>query len=352
MAPVIYELKKRHWTEVVTLATAQHREMLDQMMKVFDIQADIDLNIMKHNQSLSELTARLVRKFDEVFNLEKPDLILAQGDTTTVAMVALVAFYHKIPFGHVEAGLRSGDNYNPFPEEINRRLTAQMAKWHFAPTEKAKANLLKENIPEANIFVTGNTVIDALFFTLAKKRSSLQNPLIENSKKLVLVTVHRRESFGHPLKRILSALAKLARNFDNVSVFLPVHPNPNVKKLVYNMLSGYENVHLVNPLDYESFVHILSKAYLVLTDSGGIQEEAPALGKPVLVLREKTERPEAIEAGVAKLVGTETERIVQEAAELLNNSNAYRKMAKGVSPYGDGHAAIRIVDKLEKVLMV
>ncbi len=349
MAPVIYELRNRSWSKVLVLATAQHREMLDQMMKVFHLEADIDLNVMKHNQSLSELTANLVQKFDRVFSTEKPDLVLAQGDTTTVAMAALVAFYHKVPFGHVEAGLRSGDCYNPFPEEINRRLTAQMAQWHFAPTRRAKDNLLKEGIPETNIFVTGNTVIDALFFMLAK-RNNATNLGIDDSKKLILVTVHRRESFGRPMENILSAISLLAREFNDISIVIPVHPNPNVRKLVYNKLNNQKNIDIVEPLNYEDFIHVLSKAYLILTDSGGIQEEAPALGKPVLVLREKTERPEAIEAGVAKLVGTKTEKIVKETAKLLNDTKAYREMAKGISPYGDGRAAIRIADILETML--
>lgn len=348
MAPVILAMKEQPWVEVRVLATAQHRQMLDQILSFFDISADIDLDIMQPGQRLPELTSRLLLGMDEVLEAEKPDAVLAQGDTTTVMAVALACFYREIPFGHVEAGLRTGDLYSPFPEEANRVIASHLARWHFAPTEIARGNLLREGIRPDNIYVTGNTVIDALFLTAAMS-PDLSLPLNEN-KRLVLVTSHRRENFGLPFHNICCALKTLAERNPSVEFLYPVHPNPNVKDVAHSLLSGIDNIILCEPLDYSSFVAAMHRAYLILTDSGGVQEEAPALGKPVLVLRDATERPEAVEMGVVKLVGTDCDRIVTETQRLLDDEYAYREMAKGVSPYGDGQAASRIVSALKDSL--
>lgn len=346
MAPVILALQKQPWAHVRVLATAQHRQMLDQVLEFFGIQPDIDLNIMRPNQALTALTARLLLEMDEVLNAEKPDVVLVQGDTTTVMAVALACFYHRIPIGHVEAGLRTWDMQNPFPEEANRVIAGKLAQWHFAPTEGSRQNLLKEGIADQDIIVTGNTVIDALLMTA-------QKPLdigvdIDPDKRLVLVTSHRRENFGEPFRQICRALQTLAQRNPQVQFLYPVHPNPNVKDVAYEYLGHLPNFILCEPLDYSPFVAAMKRATLILTDSGGVQEEAPALGKPVLVLRDETERPEAVAEGVVSLVGPHYERIVQEAQHLLDDEVAYRKMARGVSPYGDGQAAQRIVQTLHK----
>ena len=346
MAPVISALRKEPWAKVRVLATAQHREMLDQMFSIFGIISDIDLDIMKPGQDLTQLTARLLLHLDQVFHSEKPDAVLAQGDTTTVMTVALVCFYQKIPFGHVEAGLRTWDMQNPFPEEMNRVLAGKFARWHLAPTESSRKNLLKEGVPDSNIFVTGNTVIDSLL-TVTKKDMEL--PLnLDPQKKLILLTAHRRENLGKPFINICQAVLKLVEQNPNVQVLYPVHLNPNVHDTAYQFLSRNKRILLCEPLDYVSFVMAMKQAYLILSDSGGIQEEAPALGKPVLVLRNTTERPEAVEQGVVKLVGTNVDTIVGETQNLLDNEAAYRKMARGISPYGDGHAAERIVNILKR----
>lgn len=346
MAPVILALKKEPWANVRVLATAQHRQMLDQVNQFFGIEPDIDLDIMKPNQALTELTARLLLNLDDVLKNEKPDAVLVQGDTTTVMTVALACFYHRIPIGHVEAGLRTWDMQNPFPEEANRVIAGKLAQWHFAPTEGSRENLLKEGIADTDIIVTGNTVIDALLMSAAK---DLKLPInIDDNKRLVLITSHRRENFGEPFRNICKALLALANNNPDVEFLYPVHPNPNVKNVAYEFLAGLPNVTLCEPLDYAPFIAVMKRAYLILTDSGGVQEEAPALGKPVLVLRDETERPEAVEEGVVKLVGSNSDYIIEQAQLLLNNENAYKMMARGVSPYGDGQAASRIVNVLRE----
>ena len=344
MAPVILALKKESWANVRVLATAQHRHMLDQVSKFFGIDADIDLNIMRPNQALTTLTARLLLELDDVLQAEKPDAVLVQGDTTTVMTVALACFYHRIPIGHVEAGLRTWDMQNPFPEEANRVIAGKLARWHFAPTEGSRQNLLKEGISDSEIIVTGNTVIDALLMTAAKDLE-LAVPL-DSARRLVLVTSHRRENFGEPFRNICRALRTLAENNPAVQFLYPVHPNPNVKDVAHEFLADLPNFTLCEPLDYAPFIAAMKRAYIILTDSGGVQEEAPALGKPVLVLRDETERPEAVGQGVVKLVGSNYERIVEEAQRLLDDEAAYKAMARGVSPYGDGHAAERIVKTL------
>jgi UDP-N-acetylglucosamine 2-epimerase (non-hydrolysing) len=346
MAPVIHALKIDGWADCRVLATAQHRHMLDQVLSIFDIDADIDLNVMRPNQELTTLTARLLLDLDAALKDEAPDAVLAQGDTTTVMTAALACFYQKIPFGHVEAGLRTGDLNNPYPEEMNRVVAGRLARWHFAPTDSARRNLLREGFNEAEIFVTGNTVIDALL-NVAQKDPEIGVP-IDSSMRLVLVTAHRRENFGAPFQEICRAIRCLADLYDDVQVLYPVHPNPNVKEVAYEMLSDHPRITLCEPLDYLPFVAAMQQAHLILSDSGGVQEEAPALAKPVLVLRRETERPEAVDAGVVKLVGPDYENIVNEAGRLLDDAAAYGSMAKGVSPYGDGHAAERIVAILRK----
>ncbi|MGF6329460.1 UDP-N-acetylglucosamine 2-epimerase (non-hydrolyzing) [Pseudomonas sp. BS3782 TE3695] len=346
MAPVILALKQQPWAEVRVLATAQHRHMLDQVMTFFGIVPDIDLNIMKPNQTLTELTARLLLELDKVLLEEKPDVVLAQGDTTTVFAMALACFYRRIPFGHVEAGLRTWDMQNPFPEEANRVLAGRLTRWHFAPTESSKANLLREGIPDQDITVTGNTVIDALLMTAAKDLTLGID--LDDSKRLILVTSHRRENFGAPFLEICRALKTLAESNSDVQILYPVHPNPNVKDVAYDVLGNTPNIILCEPLDYAPFIAAMKKAYLIISDSGGVQEEAPALGIPVLVLRDETERPEAVDMGVVKLVGPNHDPILKEAQTLLDNPAAYKAMARGVSPYGDGKGAERIVAVLKE----
>ena len=340
MAPVILSLQQTPGVDTRVLATAQHRQMLDQVLDLFGIVPDVDLDLMRPNQALPELTARLMLKLDEVFRAERPDAVLAQGDTTTVMVAALASFYERIPFGHVEAGLRTGDLANPFPEEMNRIVAGHMARWHFAPTENSRQNLLREGIAPDTIYVTGNTVIDALIEVAGKDL-----PLgvdLEPGKRLILVTAHRRENFGQPLQNVIDAILELVRANPDVQVLYPVHPNPNVHEPVYRQLGSEPRITLCAPLDYGPFVAAMKKAHVILSDSGGVQEEAPALAKPVLVLRAETERPEAVEEGVVRLVGTDRELIVSETQRLLDDENAYRAVARGVSPYGDGKAASRI----------
>jgi UDP-N-acetylglucosamine 2-epimerase (non-hydrolysing) len=348
MAPVILALKNEPWANVRVLATAQHRHMLDQVLDFFCIEPDIDLDIMRPSQALTTLTARLLLDLDDVLHAEKPDVVLVQGDTTTVMTVALACFYHRIRIGHVEAGLRTWDMQNPFPEEGNRVIAGKLARWHFAPTEGSRQNLLREGVPGADILVSGNTVIDALLMTAAKELNIGIN--LDANKRLVLVTSHRRENFGEPFRNICRALRTLAENNLDVQFLYPVHPNPNVKDVAQTVLGAIPNFVLCEPLDYAPFVAAMKRAYLLLTDSGGVQEEAPALGKPVLVLRDETERPEAVEQGVVKLVGTNYERIVKETQRLLDDDAAYCDMARGISPYGDGRAAERIVKMLREQL--
>ena len=355
LAPVILELKKYPDFDINICVTAQHREMLDQVLKVFDIKPDTDLDLMVADQTLSDLTARAIKLLDIYIKDYKPDLILVQGDTTTVFAASLAAFYNKVKIGHVEAGLRTWNKFSPFPEEINRVLTTKLADLHFAPTQLSKENLIKEGIVENKIFITGNTVIDALFLALEKvkktkiKIDNLPEGLIENNKNdLVLITGHRRENFGEGFKSICNAIAKLADEFINIAFVYPVHLNPNVQKPVYEILSNRKNIYLIEPLSYLPFVTLMNKAKIILTDSGGVQEEAPSLGKPVLVMRENTERPEAVEAGTVKIVGTSEINIFKYSEKLLTDEHEYLKMANSINPYGDGKSAIRIKDILLK----
>jgi len=350
MAPVIRELERADGVRSVVCVTAQHRKILDQVLDVFSIRPDIDLNLMAPDQSLSALTANLFRALDPVVADTRPDWVLAQGDTTTVLVASLVAFYHRVRFGHVEAGLRTGNRDQPFPEEVNRHIADIVADLHFAPTARCRSALLTEGISGARIHVTGNTVIDALLAVIEQPYHWSEGPLavLPAAERLVLVTAHRRESFGAPLNDICLALRDLASGFADGEARLvyPVHPNPNVRRPVYNVLGGLPNVSLIEPLGYRDMAQLMRRSTLILTDSGGIQEEAPSLGVPVLVMRDTTERPEAIEAGVARLVGTRRERIVSEATRLLRDPAAHAAMATRVNPYGDGHAASRIASIL------
>ncbi|GAA4999774.1 UDP-N-acetylglucosamine 2-epimerase (non-hydrolyzing) [Pseudoluteimonas lycopersici] len=349
MAPVIRALQSAPWADVRVLATAQHRQMLDQVLDAFGIVPDIDLDIMAPNQTLPELTSRLLSKLDEVFARERPDAVLIQGDTTTVMTAAMAAFYRRIDVGHVEAGLRTGDLHNPFPEEMNRIVAGRLSRWHFAPTEGARDNLLREGFDPASVHVTGNTVIDALLDVVQR-----DTPLpveVPEGRRMVLVTAHRRENFGAPFREVCLAIRDLADRHDDVHFVYPVHPNPNVSGPAREILGGHDRITLCPPMDYLPFVAAMKRAHLILTDSGGVQEEAPALGKPVLVMRRETERPEAVEAGVVKLVGPVRDAIVAEVSWLLDEPGAYAGMAKGVSPYGDGHASGRIADILGRDLI-
>lgn len=345
MAPLVKALRNsKHLTPVV-IATAQHREMLDQVLDIFDIQPDYDLDLMRPNQTLPELTARLITALDECLKEIQPSAVLVQGDTTTVMTASLVSFYHHIPVGHVEAGLRTHDMQNPFPEEMNRVLTGRLARWHFAPTQSSADNLLKEGLAADSVFLTGNTVIDALFD--ARNHASKVARSIAPGRRMMLVTTHRRENFGEPLKHICNAVLELLEKNQDLEVLFPVHPNPNVSSVVRAQFDKHPRVELCAPLDYLSFIAAMEAATIILSDSGGVQEEAPALGKPVLVMREETERPEAVTFGVAELVGTDTQRIVERVQRLLSDPAAYADMARGASPYGDGKAAARIVEILE-----
>jgi len=332
--------------------------MLDQVLDIFQIRPDYDLGIMKQNQSLFDVTVNGLKKLENILKKEKPDIILVQGDTTTTFIASLAAYYLKIKIGHIEAGLRTKDKFNPFPEEINRRLTDCLADMYFVHTKKAKENLLKEGVDKGKIFLTGNTVIDALQMIVKKQNNKKIQKEIEqrffsnygisfDNRKLILVTGHRRESFGRDFENICKGLKKIALSNQDIQIIYPVHLNPNVQNPVRKILSGMSNVHLIEPLDYSTFVWLMNRAYLILTDSGGIQEEAPSLGKPVLVMRKKTERTEGIEAGTAKLVGTDSEKIYSEAIKLLKNIRLYQKMSKAVNPYGDGKAAERIIKALQ-----
>ena len=349
MAPVIRCLENDTGFDTRVLATAQHREMLDQVLSLFNIVPDMDLDCMQPDQSLANLTSRLIVMLDEVLKTEQPDIVLAQGDTTTVMTVALCCFYRQIDFGHVEAGLRTGDMYYPFPEELNRTFASRIARWHFAPTESARKNLLNEGIPDSKIFVTGNTVIDALFQVAENLDRQYGGLDINPDMRLILVTAHRRENFGDPMRQIFRALRDIANRNPDVQIVYPVHHNPNVAGPAYEILNDHQRIILCNPLDYSQFVALMKSAYLILSDSGGIQEEAPALGKPVLVLRNETERPEAVDMGVVKLIGYDFDNIVKNTQRLLHDNKSYSDMAKGVSPYGDGHAADRILRTLKEI---
>ncbi|NWG35297.1 MAG: UDP-N-acetylglucosamine 2-epimerase (non-hydrolyzing) [Chloroflexi bacterium] len=367
MAPIVRLLAKTPGIESRVCVTAQHRQMLDQVLDLFQIHPDYDLDLMREGQSLAQLTAGIFLRLDPVLEEVQPDWVLAVGDTTTVVTTCQLAFYRRIKFGHVEAGLRTHNKWHPFPEEINRRLATTMADLHFAPTEWSKNNLLHEGVEEKDIVVTGNPVIDALKYVAAQPASPLVIELLERlgietenpttmrlatmrtaatrPKRLILVTAHRRENFGQPIENICHALRELAERGD-VEIVYPVHLNPNVQEPVYRLLDGVKGITLLPPLDYLPLVHLMKHATLILTDSGGLQEEAPTFGIPVLVLRQTTERPEGVEAGTLRLVGTETRRIVQEATRVLDDESEYVKMAKASNPYGDGHAAERIVEAL------
>ena len=348
MAPIVRLLAQTAGVESRVCVTAQHRQMLDQVLNLFDIKPEYDLNLMRDNQSLAQLSAAIFTHLDPVFSEFKPDWVLAQGDTTTVAITSLLSYFNRIKFGHVEAGLRTHDKWQPFPEEINRRVAGVTADLHFAPTEWSKQNLLREGINELIIKVTGNTVIDALQFVSKQPEPQEIVDLVTaklQTKKLILVTAHRRENFGKPIEDICHALAELAK-YEDVEIIYPVHLNPNVQEPVYRLLKGMEHITLLPPLDYLPLVHLMKHATLILTDSGGIQEEAPAFGIPTLVLRDVTERPEGVAAGTLKLIGTETSRIVKEAKRLLDDESAYSKMAKAGNPYGNGHAAENIIQSL------
>jgi len=351
MAPVVAELAAAPDFESLICVTAQHREMLDQVLDLFAIRPDFDLDLMQADQSLADLTAAVIHGLDPILNEVKPDWVLVQGDTTTVMAAALSAFYHRARLGHVEAGLRTDDKWQPFPEEINRRVASVVADLHFAPTARARQNLLREGVRPERILVTGNTVIDALLRVAELPYAWDSGPLrqVPLDRRLITVTAHRRENFGAPLEAVFEALRTLAEEFrQDVHLVYPVHRNPNVAEPAYRLLSGVANISLVDPLDYLPMVHLLKRSHLVLTDSGGLQEEAPALGVPVLVLRQVTERPEAIEAGTARLVGTDRERILQEARRLLRDPEAHAQMARAANPYGDGRASARIVAALRQ----
>ena len=355
MAPLVHALAKDPHFEAKVCVTAQHREMLDQVLKLFSIVPDYALNIMSPGQGLTEITCRILQGLKPVLESFKPDVVLVHGDTTTTAAASLAAFYQRIPVGHVEAGLRTGDLYSPWPEEANRTMTGHLATYHFAPTENSRQNLLRENLSGKHIYVTGNTVIDALFWVRDRvmkdeKLSSellARYPFLNNGKKMILVTGHRRESFGQGFEQICHALAHIAANNPDVQIVYPVHLNPNVSEPVNRILGHIDNVILIDPQDYLPFVWLMNHAWLILTDSGGIQEEAPSLGKPVLVMRETTERPEAIDAGTVRLVGTDSQRIVDEVTRLLRDEDEYQRMSRAHNPYGDGQACERILSALK-----
>ncbi|MEO8681152.1 MAG: UDP-N-acetylglucosamine 2-epimerase (non-hydrolyzing) [Vicinamibacterales bacterium] len=348
LAPVIKALRARPGVETTVVSTSQHRELLRQALDVFEVTPDVDLSVMQPGQTLEELTVRVLPAMQQAIAAGQPDVLVVQGDTTTVFVASLAAFYQQIPVAHVEAGLRSHHLYNPFPEEANRRLTSVLTTLHFAPTELARQNLLREGVADAHIAVTGNTVVDALHLISRSARfATAPLPLtIDPTRRLLLVTLHRRESFGGALRDMCGALRQITASHPGVDVVIPVHRNPAVQDAVLEELSGVERVSLLEPLDYVTFLRIMQASYFVLTDSGGVQEEAPVFGRPVLVLRETTERQEAIDAGVARLVGTKGENIVSAAAELLDDRSAYDRMARATSPYGDGHASERIADLL------
>ena len=348
MAPVVRELLKHPEIETKVCLTAQHREMLDQVVDLFQLPVDYDLDIMKQGQSLYDITDRVLLGLKEVLEKEKPDLVLVHGDTTTTFSATLSAFYQQIDVGHVEAGLRTGNMYSPFPEEANRRLTSVLTALHFAPTETARQNLLKENQKDDHIFTVGNSVIDALLATVKKdyvfEDKELQD--IEEHKRIILVTTHRRENLGEPMRNVYRALRRLVETVPDTEVVFPVHRNPLVRQAVKEVLDGVPGIHLVDPMEYEPFTNPMARSAIILTDSGGIQEEAPSLGKPVLVLRDTTERPEAVASGTVKLVGTDEDKVYNTAYKLLTDEKAYKEMAESINPYGDGHTSERIVQAI------
>ena len=355
MAPLAIQLKQHnHYFETKVCVTGQHRQMLDQVLELFNLTPDYDLNLMKPGQTLSDITSGVLKGLEQVFAEWTPDVVLVHGDTATTFAASLAAYYHKIAVGHVEAGLRTGDIYSPWPEEANRKLTGALTTYHFAPTQSSYNNLIKENIDPKNITITGNTVIDALLTVKEKVETDRaviaqfeqQFEFLDPNKKLILVTGHRRENFGQGFLNICTALVNIAKRYPDVQIVYPVHLNPNVQKPVNELLSGISNIYLIAPQDYLPFVYLMNRSYLILTDSGGIQEEAPSLGKPVLVMRDTTERPEAVEAGTVKLVGTDADLIQQSVVELLENTELYETMAAAHNPYGDGTACKQIIEAL------
>ena len=363
MASLVKEFEKyKNDFEVKVCVTAQHRSMLDQVLDIFDIHVDYDLNIMKHNQDLYDVTSKVLLKMRNVLREINPELVIVQGDTTTTFATSLASFYEKIPIGHVEAGLRTGNIYSPWPEEMNRKLTSCIARYHFPPTETSKKNLLEEGVDPQSLFVTGNTVIDALFMVIEKIKNdkklakSIKEEIkqkgynVSNDKKLILVTGHRRENIGEGFINICEALREIAIKYKDFDILYPVHLNPNVQKPVYKILSDLKNVFLIEPIDYLPFVYLMSNSYIIITDSCGIQEEAPSLGKPVLVMRDTTERPEAVDVGTVKIVGTDKERTVKEIGLLIENQKIYNEMSMAHNPYGDGKACQRILKILKREL--
>ncbi len=348
MCPLVLELKKHREIECKVCLTGQHKEMLRQVMDAFEIQEDYNLNIMREKQTLTTITTDILEKIEVVYKEEKPDIVLVHGDTTTSFAAALAAFYQQIPVGHVEAGLRTGDIYSPYPEELNRLLTGRIATYHFSPTEQNKENLKRENV-EKNVYITGNTVIDA-FKTTVKDEYSFHNIKLQNldyeKRRVIVVTAHRRENLGEPLRNICGAIKSIAQNYQDVEIVYPVHLNPAVRETVFEILGGEDRVHLIEPLDVLDMHNLMARSFMVMTDSGGLQEEAPAFGKPVLVLRTETERPEAVAAGTVKVVGVCEEDIYSSAKRLLDSEEAYQSMAHAVNPYGDGHASERIAEIL------
>lgn len=345
MAPIILWSQKEEGLKPLVLLTGQHREILDSVLNLFNIRAKINLGLMKKNQTLSELTARIIKKLNPVLEIEKPDIVLVQGDTTTAFIGALLAFYNQIPVGHIEAGLRSFDKFQPFPEEINRRIISQIADLHFAPTKTAAKNLLNGGTPKKRIFIVGNTVIDAINLIAKRVKSFSKKKLnkLDLGKKMILVTTHRRENIGQPMENICQAILDLIKFNSELRFILPMHPNPKVRQILKKYLSRKANIYLIEPLDYPDFVLMMKKSYLILTDSGGVQEEAPSLGKPVLVLRETTERMEGVEAGTAIMVGTNQSKILKAAIKLIKNQNFYKKISLIKNPYGDGKSSQRII---------
>jgi len=349
MCPLVKELKKRKKFNLLVCVTGQHREMLDQVLRTFEVVPDYDLSIMKQNQSLFDVTVSILEKIKKVLETELPDLVLVHGDTSTTFITALASFYMKIPIGHIEAGLRTNNIYSPFPEEFNRQAVSLIAKYNFAPTEKAKQNLIKESKNENNIYVTGNTAIDALKTTIFNE---YRNPILDwaSDSRLIMITAHRRENFGNPMRNMFNAIKRIVDEHLDVKVIYPIHMNPLVREIANSILANTERIRIIDPLDVVDFHNFLNASYMILTDSGGIQEEAPSLGKPVLVMRDTTERPEGIEAGTLKLVGTDEENIYKYFNQLLVDSNEYNKMSHASNPYGDGKASKRIAEILEEVL--
>lgn len=349
MAPLVLELQKHSDSiETIIVVTAQHRQMLDQVLETFSIEPHYDLDIMGRNQSLLDITGKILEKFDPVVKQELPDIILVHGDTTTTFAASLVAFYNQVRIGHVEAGLRTFDKYSPFPEEMNRQMTDNLADLYFAPTSESKENLLKENHPESAIVITGNTAIDALKLTVQSDYYHEVLDQLDPDKKLVLVTMHRRENQGHPMRNVFAALREMVDLHQEIEVVYPVHLSPAVQEAAKDILAGHERIHLIEPLDVLDFHNLASRSYFIMTDSGGVQEEAPSLGKPVLVLRDTTERPEGVRAGTLKLVGTDPVRVKDAMAELLTDETLYRKMSQAPNPYGDGRASERIVQSIQQ----